>query len=92
MSIVVEPGRAVPLFRRALEINECENDTENAAKYLTNLSDALRLSGALREADVAIQRAIQLVREHQHRYLGRRREEFVRGFIWPWRAFTPHRK
>jgi len=74
-----EPGRAVPLFRRALEINECENDTENAAKYLTNLSDALRLSGALREADVAIQRAIQLVREHQHRYL-EGGEEFVRGF------------
>lgn len=63
-----EPGRAVPLVRRAVKIDEQEYDATNAAIGLTNLSDALRSSGALREADFASQRAIQLGREHQHRY------------------------
>ncbi|MBI5387149.1 MAG: DUF4062 domain-containing protein [Verrucomicrobia bacterium] len=73
-----EPGRAVPLLRRSVEIEERENDAMNAAAGLANLSDALRLSGALREADSASQRAIQLGREHQHR-LSEGTGEYERG-------------
>ena len=46
-----EPGRAVPLFRRAVEIAEREKHAGNASVVLINLSHSLRLSGALREAD-----------------------------------------
>ncbi|HXD34223.1 MAG TPA: DUF4062 domain-containing protein [Pyrinomonadaceae bacterium] len=63
-----EPGRAVLLFRRAVEISERENDPTNAAIYLANLSYSLSFSGDFRKADSASQRAIQLGREHQHRY------------------------
>src|SRR6185436_3665433 len=63
-----EPGRAVALHRRAIEINERENDAPNTAVGFNNLSEALWFSGALRKADSASQRAIQLGREHQHRY------------------------
>jgi len=73
-----EPGRAVPLFRRSVEIDERENNAENVAITLTNLSNALRISGALREADSASQRAIQLGREHQHHY-SERLGEYQRG-------------
>lgn len=61
-----EPSRAVPLFGRAFDIDKRENDGRNAAVDSINHSDALRLSGALREADSASRRAIQLGREHQH--------------------------
>ncbi len=63
-----EPGRAVPLLRRAIEILERGNEPTNTAVGLCNLSDSLRLSGALREADSASGRAIQLGRNHQDRY------------------------
>jgi tetratricopeptide (TPR) repeat protein len=63
-----EPGRAIPIYRRAVEIDERENDATKGAVTLTNLSHALRRSGALREADIASQQAIRLGREHEHRY------------------------
>jgi tetratricopeptide (TPR) repeat protein len=63
-----EPGRAVPLYRRSVEIDEREKNVMAAAVGLTNVSYALRSSAALCEADSASQRAIQLGREHQHRY------------------------
>lgn len=63
-----DPGRAVPLFRRSVEIYERENDATYVAVALTNLSWALRLSGALLEAISTSRQAIQLAREHQHRY------------------------
>jgi tetratricopeptide (TPR) repeat protein len=63
-----EPSRAAPLFRRAVEIYERESDATAAAICLGNLSHTRRLSGALREADSASRRGIQLSREQQHRY------------------------
>ncbi|MCX6900286.1 MAG: DUF4062 domain-containing protein [Verrucomicrobia bacterium] len=73
-----ERSRAVPLYRRSVEIDERENDPENVAITSTNLSASLRLSEALREADSASQRAIQLGREHQHR-LSAGTGEYERG-------------
>jgi tetratricopeptide (TPR) repeat protein len=73
-----EPGRAVPLYRRAVETDGRENDTTNAAVYLVGLSNAHRLSGALREAGSASQRAIQLGRKHKHRY-SEGQGEYFRG-------------
>ena len=58
-----EPGRAEPLFRRAVEIDEREKDGANVAIALCNLSDALRLSGHLREAETAACRALGMCRE-----------------------------
>jgi tetratricopeptide (TPR) repeat protein len=63
-----EPGRAVPLYRRSIEIDEHEKDQTNTAVDLANLSEALRFAGALRESDSASKRAIELGRAYQHRY------------------------
>jgi tetratricopeptide (TPR) repeat protein len=63
-----EPGRAVPLFRRKLVINEREKDFANAAVGLCNLSAALR-HFALREADSASRSAIRYGRKYEDRYL-----------------------
>ena len=62
-----EPGRAEPLFRRAVEIDEREKDGANVAVALCNLSDALRLSGHLREAETAACRALEICREQGDR-------------------------
>ena len=72
-----EPGGAVPLFRRAVEIFDRESDAPATAVVLCNLSNALRLSGALREADSASARAIQLSRARQNRFL-----EGMGGYRW----------
>lgn len=61
-----DPGRAVLLCRRAIEMSDFKSEAVNAAMILTNLSYALRVSGALRGADSAAQRAIQLGREHEN--------------------------
>jgi tetratricopeptide (TPR) repeat protein len=58
-----EPSRSAPLFRRALEIYEQTNSGSNQAVALSNLADALREIGALREADGALRRALVLNRE-----------------------------
>ena len=63
-----EPGRAEPLFRRAVEIDEREKDGANVAVGLCNLSDALRLSGHLREAETAACRALGMCREQGNRF------------------------
>ena len=63
-----EPGRAEPLFRRAVEIRERENDGANAVVTLCNLSEALRLSGHLREAETAACRALGMCREQGNRF------------------------
>ena len=58
-----EPGRAEPLFRRALEINEQEKDGVNASVTLYNLSDVFRRSGHLRATETAACRALEMCRE-----------------------------
>ena len=64
-----EPGRAVPLFRRCFEICERESVATNTGMTFVNLAYTLQLSGALRGADSANQRAIQLGRKHQNLFL-----------------------
>ena len=70
-----EPSRAAPLFHRAAGIDAL--DDKNTAVTLNNLSDSLRVSGSLREADSASRRATMVGRQHKNRYLerngGRRR-------------------
>jgi tetratricopeptide (TPR) repeat protein len=58
-----EPGRAEPLLRRAIEMDEREKDGASAAVDLCTLSSALRLSGHLREAETAACRALGIGRE-----------------------------
>ncbi|HYV23766.1 MAG TPA: DUF4062 domain-containing protein [Pyrinomonadaceae bacterium] len=63
-----DPGRAGPLVRRSVEIDERENEAGNAGIGLANLTNTLRLSGGLREADSASRRAILLSRQHHYGY------------------------
>ncbi len=63
-----EPGRAAALYHRSVEIHERANDVRLAAVSLVGLSHSQWQSGALRLADFASQRAVQLGREHQHLY------------------------
>jgi tetratricopeptide (TPR) repeat protein len=63
-----DPGRAVPLFRRTIESFGREDSAMNPEGPWINLSDSLRLSGALREADSTSQRAIELSRKQQDRH------------------------
>lgn len=63
-----EPGRAVPLFRRCIAIDEREGDQRGAAVSLCNLSDTLRLAGKPREAEYMARRALWLCRQKQDRY------------------------
>jgi tetratricopeptide (TPR) repeat protein len=57
-----QPGRSAPLFRRASEIDESRGDARSLRVVLTNLGDALREIGALREAVGAVRRALVLNR------------------------------
>jgi tetratricopeptide (TPR) repeat protein len=63
-----EPGRAEPLFRRAVEIYERDNDGTDAAVALCNLSEALRLSGHLRAAETAACSALGMCREQGNHF------------------------
>ena len=71
-----EPGRAVPLFHRSVEIDESENDPTNVAITLSNIANSLQHCGTLRQVDFANRQAIQLGREHQHRYSEGMGEQF----------------
>ena len=53
-----QPGRAAPLFRRANTIDSEMKRDENLSIGLCNLSDTLRLSGALYESEAAARRAL----------------------------------
>jgi tetratricopeptide (TPR) repeat protein len=55
-----QPGRSAPLFRRASEIDESRGDARSLRVVLTNLGDALREIGALREAVGPVRRALVL--------------------------------
>jgi len=58
-----EPGRAVPLYRMDVFICDREHDPDNLAVVLGNLSDALRVSGALREAEATARQALSVNRK-----------------------------
>ncbi|MBN1402344.1 MAG: DUF4062 domain-containing protein, partial [Anaerolineae bacterium] len=62
-----QPGRAAPLFRRHNDVREGEGDQSNLGAGLRNLSDALRLSGALRASEAAARRALGITREQGDR-------------------------
>ena len=62
-----QPGRAAPLFRRAKTIYlEMKNDNALSV-VLGNLSNTLRLSGALCDSETAARRALIITREQDHR-------------------------
>jgi tetratricopeptide (TPR) repeat protein len=58
-----QPGRSVPLTRRAYEIYGREGETHNRSILLSNLGPALREIGALCDAVAALQQALVLSRE-----------------------------
>jgi tetratricopeptide (TPR) repeat protein len=65
-----EPGRAEPLFRRGVEIEiyEREKNEVSTAIILGGLSDTLRFSGHLREAETAACRALGMCGEQGDRF------------------------
>ncbi len=63
-----EPGRAVPLHRRAVDMSEREGDEANLAVGLRNLSEALQSCGHLRAAETAACRALGLDRARGNRF------------------------
>jgi tetratricopeptide (TPR) repeat protein len=74
-----QPGRAVPILRKAGELVEQLGDVRNRQITLPNLADALREIGALRDADGVLRQALGLNRESENesqegvslQYLGR---------------------
>ena len=58
-----QPGRAVPLYRMDIAICEKQGDRKNLTVALLNLSNALRISGSLRESEAAARRALSITRE-----------------------------
>jgi tetratricopeptide (TPR) repeat protein len=58
-----QPGRAVPLYRRNIILREKEG---NPSIGLGNLSNALRLAGALRESEAAARRSLVITREQSN--------------------------
>ncbi len=77
-----EPNRAVPLYRNSLEIDEKQEDMSNASIELSNLSDALRFVGHLREADIAASCAININMTRGNNYRGLEIEPlYFRGLV-----------
>ena len=58
-------GRAVELYSRSIEIWEKEHDKHNLGVDLENLSEAMRLLGAIRESENAVRRALFITRERK---------------------------
>lgn len=58
-----EPSRALPLYRRALEIYEHEKDMLNLAVGFRNLAAALWPAGHLYEAEITARRGLRIDRE-----------------------------
>jgi hypothetical protein len=63
-----QPGRAAPLHRRQISIREKEGNLESVSIGLNNLSDNLRLAGALCESEAAARRALVNTREQSDRF------------------------
>ena len=64
-----QPGRAATLHRRASIIASEIKDDHNLSVGLGNLSDTLRLSGALRESEAVARRALLITRERNDRFM-----------------------
>jgi hypothetical protein len=64
-----EPGRAVPLFRRAVEIDELNNFSAGAMIKVSNLSYTLILAAGLREAQSAARKTLKLSRKEKDELL-----------------------
>ncbi len=63
-----QPGRATPLFRRQIMIHSETKNDQNVGVGLGNLSYTLRLSGALRESESTVLRALVISREQKDRF------------------------
>ncbi len=63
-----QPGRAAPLFRRYIIISSETKRDEEVSNGLRNLSDALRLSGAMGEAESAARRALVIAYVGEDRF------------------------
>jgi tetratricopeptide (TPR) repeat protein len=63
-----QPGRAAALFRRHNTIRLEMKNEGNLSVGLVNLSDTLRLSGALYESESAARRALVITREQDDRF------------------------
>lgn len=63
-----QPGRAVPLFRRANTIYSEMGNDGYLGIGLRNLTDSLRLNGTLRESEGAVRRALGIARERNDRF------------------------
>ncbi len=63
-----QAGQSVPLYRRASEIFESLEATDNQQIVLSNFSIALREIGAFRDAVAALRRAVALSRELVDRF------------------------
>jgi tetratricopeptide (TPR) repeat protein len=63
-----QPGRAAALIRRHNIIRLEMEDDKNLGTGLANLSDPLRLSGALCESDSAVRRALVITRKQDNRF------------------------
>lgn len=61
------PGRAAPLHRRAYGIDSQNNRDDWSTVDLCDLSESLRMSGALYESEIATSRALAMTREHLNR-------------------------
>jgi len=69
-----EPARAAPLIQSSKQIFDLEEDVANAAVGLCNLSDSLRLTGHLREAEAAVSSALIICRNIKQRHQERKAE------------------
>jgi tetratricopeptide (TPR) repeat protein len=63
-----QPGRAVPLFRRADQIYERRADDNHRQIVLSNLGDALFEIGAFREAESVLRQALVLNRKLEDKF------------------------
>jgi tetratricopeptide (TPR) repeat protein len=63
-----QPRRAAALYRRHITIRSEMKDSSNLSVGLRNLSDTLRLSGALCESESAARRALIITREQDNRF------------------------
>jgi tetratricopeptide (TPR) repeat protein len=63
-----QPGRAAALFRRTNTICSEREDDGGLSVGLCNLSDTLRLSGALYESEAAARRALVITREQNNSF------------------------
>jgi tetratricopeptide (TPR) repeat protein len=63
-----QPARSVPLFRQADEIGKRVGNTGDQRVGLSNLAEALRVIGALREAVGAFRRSLVLAHELEDRF------------------------